>query len=640
MLHEDSPALKALIQSFSRSQQKVNDILLKTKGNTVQEFTFNVQKAIKQNIFEMNNKVQAWAIKDLAKAYGQGEEFATQKAKENANTPTTPLSQERPLNAYIELMDATTHVGENVMQTINKTIADITKGGRDVSIYEVKEALKKELAQNGGNAGYVQYKNGMKMPYDSYAQMYARTARIETANTGVIDRCKQIGIDLVVCRSMPTCCPTCKKYSDHVFSISGTSTIYPPLYNGPNSPFQNGYNVIHPNDRCEFVPFIEDLHSEEELQKIQKESNTFTEYSKHDKLFKIYNKQQAILRQNREEEREYIELKRVLGNQMPYTTLGGFRRAKRENSVEYQRVRIFLDSQRKNIKFSFSFENLPKQFYDSSRSKRHTQKLIEFLNQRNPDNNNEALSLYSRINALNKFMNKDIPLVIKYGSDNQYARSLYKGKLNKITLNIPPLDGDDNRGAINTTLHELGHMLDSFYNGNEDGELFTKHYAPLTDVIKKGVQQPIQEIQDMFRNAKEKSALWDTRISTELKNINTRYTNGEYTTYEEYRKDYSKTKKSLLREMDYELRNQFNGLDHFQDIYDALSCGSYSKSKIVRYGHGDDFTKSSSTRNCEVFADYCVLKISRPDLVDLLKKDKPDLVEVLDNLLHKMLEKE
>lgn len=44
---------------------------------------------------------------------------------------------------------------------------------------------------------------------------------------------------------------------------------------------------------------------------------------------KAYREWQAYNRQVRQEATEYDEMKRVLGDKMPYTTLGGFRRAKR-----------------------------------------------------------------------------------------------------------------------------------------------------------------------------------------------------------------------------------------------------------------------------------------------------------------------
>lgn len=96
---------------------------------------------------------------------------------------------------------------------------------------------------------------------------------------------------------------------------------------------------MHPNCRHEFIPFVEEMYAQEELQALIEKSNHFKELSPDDKLFKIYNENQALLRQWNEERHEFNRLKATLGDQMPYTTLGGFRRARRANTEQYEKTK-------------------------------------------------------------------------------------------------------------------------------------------------------------------------------------------------------------------------------------------------------------------------------------------------------------
>jgi hypothetical protein len=151
-----------------------------------------------------------------------------------------------------------------------------------------------------------------------------------------------MGRDLVICTSINSSCAICRKFEGKVFSISGQSKKFPPLYTGPNAPFAKGYNIIHPNCRHEFLPFIDELYTEKELAELEKKSNRFVNYTGKEKIFASYREQQSKLRQYREEKIEYDEMKAEFGKDMPYETLGGFRRAKRADSEEYKQAHKML----------------------------------------------------------------------------------------------------------------------------------------------------------------------------------------------------------------------------------------------------------------------------------------------------------
>ena len=86
------------------------------------------------------------------------------------------------------------------------------------------------------------------------------------------------------------------------------------------------------------MPFAVKLERPEVIEKLIKESNHFEDHDPNSKLFEIYNKNQALQRQWIKESREFHYLKNTMGEQMPYQTLGGFRRASRAKSDGYLRI--------------------------------------------------------------------------------------------------------------------------------------------------------------------------------------------------------------------------------------------------------------------------------------------------------------
>ena len=74
-----------------------------------------------------------------------------------------------------------------------------------------------------------------------------------------------------------------------------------------------------------------------------------------------------------------------------------------------------------------------------------------------------------------------------------------------------------------------------------------------------------------------------------------------------------------------------------QDIYDALSGGMYRDKGVVKYGHGTKYFRDKDNRALEIFANYFDLSITRPDLIDMLRRDKPALVEALDGIMDGLL---
>ena len=107
--------------------------------------------------------------------------------------------------------------------------------------------------------------------------------------------------------------------------------------------------------------------------------------------------------------------------------------------------------------------------------------------------------------------------------------------------------------------------------------------------------------------------------------------------FDAYLNKVESAKEKLEKDFDYQARNLMNGgVGQLEDIYDALSAGKYRDKGVVRYGHGSEYYKTDESRINEIIANYASLSVTRPDLVDLLRRDKPDLVDALDNVIDLM----
>ena len=110
--------------------------------------------------------------------------------------------------------------------------------------------------------------------------------------------------------------------------------------------------------------------------------------------------------------------------------------------------------------------------------------------------------------------------------------------------------------------------------------------------------------------------------------------------YSDYKKAFNKLKREANEQIDYQCRNAMGGgISSLEDIYDALSGGSARDAGVVRYGHGSQYYRDIGKRAEETLANYGALSIVRPDLVEMLRKDKPGLVEALEEVIQEMLKK-
>ena len=296
-------------------------------------------------------------------------------------------------------------------------------------------------------------------------------------------------------------------------------------------------------------------------------------------------------------------------------------------------------------KIELQMSDYPAEFTKGAEGK-NTQKLIDYVNNIEGADPN-ALKLYASTGKLENVSSNGITFKISHAKDHaiQLSGRRSTGELTEVKYIVPKFKGSNIAGQVNTTLHEQMHLLDLF--GREDpkkyGKWFSTTRKSLVDTVKKSTDDIGDEIKALFaKHDNEYNVLRDKITKKYAKKIEE--AGDEYkealVTYKQYEKNYKQLRKELLEELDYESRNIMGGgIGNLQDIYDALSSGTYRANGTVKYGHGQQYYASTENQIKEITANYVSLSVTRPDLIKMLRKDKPDLCKALDEMVIELIEK-
>ena len=298
-----------------------------------------------------------------------------------------------------------------------------------------------------------------------------------------------------------------------------------------------------------------------------------------------------------------------------------------------------------------SASNFPDAF-NRRTAKKQTQKFVDYVNSIDGADR-DMISIYDSIGKMENIERNGIPFKITYGKSGHAVGMRWNGltgNLVEVKVKIPKLDAENITGAAQTTAHELGHYIDLLMRtdaSKHDGWISTtKGMSNAIDFSRRGMSD---EVSELFKESNKLIEDIRKRITAEtneavkkLKADNLDVISGMYSNYTAY-KEYHKKVKKLYDEaedrIDYETRNQLRGVNSLQDIYDALSKGKYRGDGTVKYGHGSRYYASMENQIQEIWANYCALSLTRPDLIDMLRRDKPDLVAALDEIKAAIIEK-
>ena len=286
------------------------------------------------------------------------------------------------------------------------------------------------------------------------------------------------------------------------------------------------------------------------------------------------------------------------------------------------------------------------EYLTDKKERKNTQALIDYVNgceNADPD----VVALYSKMGAMENIRANGIPMKVSHGKGYAVNYRYYtrNDQLAEVELIIPKLAGDDLTGQVVTTLHEEMHLMDLFNRADPAKycDWFSSSHAKLSSFFQKTNTDIADDIDALFEAFDKECNRISAEINAELRTATSALTDQYYArtlSYSDYKKAFNKLKREASEQIDYRCRNAMGGgISSLEDIYDALSGGSARDAGLVRYGHGSKYYREVGKRAEETLANYGALSIVRPDLVEMLRKDKPELVEALEEVIQDMLKK-
>lgn len=294
----------------------------------------------------------------------------------------------------------------------------------------------------------------------------------------------------------------------------------------------------------------------------------------------------------------------------------------------------------------------PEVFYATKAEAKNTQALLDAINKAEGADE-DVVALYKCMDKAYNFDKEGISFKISHGKNHAVSSRYYigSGKYSDVTLCIPKLSGENLAGQLQTTLHEEMHLLDLLLSadnrsGCKRGKWVSSTSEKLVTAFKATDTSMSDKIKALFsehdKELGEISARMRKKLSDGMDTLRAQYLpNGAFgagSDYKGYKKALSKLEKAIEEERDYLSRNIMGGgIGNLEDIYDALSGGTFRDRGIVKYGHGSSYYRSMDDRRAETLANYGALSVLRPDLVAMLAEDKPELVEALAGTITEML---
>lgn len=213
----------------------------------------------------------------------------------------------------------------------------------------------------------------------------------------------------------------------------------------------------------------------------------------------------------------------------------------------------------------------------------------------------ERLTFNTQLNTIIDYGRNKFPMVERIGVETvAYQKSLAQ-ELRRLSL-LPIIN-------INTSTPVIG---------NKAKKLF-EDFAKECDII-----------------YKEKQETFDTQHEK----LKEQYRSGAID-WKKYNSLFKKLQKEVNEEADNKRRALFGGgVSGLQDIYDAVSKGTFRDTGQVTYGHGSAYytDRRRTNPNCsESLANYASLCVGHPELIDILAEDYPEIVTALRGCVEAML---
>ena len=258
-----------------------------------------------------------------------------------------------------------------------------------------------------------------------------------------------------------------------------------------------------------------------------------------------------------------------------------------------------------------------------------------------------VVALYTKMDKLCDGLSDEVVLKVTHG-DSRVKRSWNKNFDYVVDVGIPKIN-PKYIGTYDTNLHEEMHFLDMLITvkDNKDklpSKMFSQSYKPLVEAFDKATPVIGERAKKLFEDfAKECDIIYKKQqetFDTKHEKLKEQYRSGAID-WKKYNSLFKKLQKEVNEEADNERRALFGGgVSGLQDIYDAVSKGTFRDTGQVTYGHGSAYytDRRRTNPNCsESLANYASLCVGHPELIDILAEDYPEIVTALRGCVEAML---
>lgn len=241
----------------------------------------------------------------------------------------------------------------------------------------------------------------------------------------------------------------------------------------------------------------------------------------------------------------------------------------------------------------------------------------------------------------------EVVLKVTHG-EHRVKRSWNKNFDYVVDVGIPKIN-PNYIGTYDTNLHEEMHFLDMLITVKDDkdklpSKMFSQSYKPLVEAFDKATPVIGDKAKKLFEDfAKEYDIIYKEKqetFDTQHEKLKEQYRSGAID-WKKYNSLFKKLQKEVNEEADNKRRALFGGgVSGLQDIYDAVSKGTFRDTGQVTYGHGSAYytDRRRTNPNCsESLANYASLCVGHPELIDILAEDYPEIVTALRGCVEAML---
>ena len=367
----------------------------------------------------------------------------------------------------------------------------------------------------------------------------------------------------------------------------------------------------HPNCRCVYIPVVSDTFEDNELNELTGSVRGAENYEK-------WREAEA----KKQEEVKPVE------------------------KVNTKTVEKELKENPTPVPEQIKLTDYPQAFYATKPEAKNTQALLDYMNSKTSTDPN-VIALYTKMDKLCDGLSDEVVLKVTHG-EHRVKRSWNKNFDYVVDVGISKIN-PNYIGTYDTNLHEEMHFLDMLITvkDNKDklpSNMFSQSYKPLVEAFDKATPVIGDKAKKLFEDfAKECDIIYKKQqetFNTQHEKIKEQYRSGAID-WKKYNSLFKKLQKEVNEEADNKRRALFGGgVSGLQDIYDAVSKGTFRDTGQVTYGHGSAYytDRRRTNPNCsESLANYASLCVGHPELIDILAEDYPEIVTALRGCVEAML---